>query len=136
MVSSEQVVRTFIARMAAGDTDVIDELMHEDFVNHAAGTQGREGWKATLAVVENDLGPTSSELHALVAQGELVAHHMTLHGTHRGSTMPLLTGVPVTGRTVRWTFMHLWRVEEGLVVEHWACRDDVGLLAQLGAFPR
>lgn len=132
---SERVARTFIDRLAAGDHGVIDELMHPDFVNHAAGPQGREGWKTTLAVVEHDLGPTSSELHALVAQGDLVAHHMTLHGTHRASSMPLLTGIAVTGRAVSWTFMHLWRVAGGQVVEHWACRDDVGLLAQLGAFP-
>ena len=49
--------------------------------------------------------------------------------------MPLLQGVPPTGRPVSWTFVHIWRVEDGKVVEHWACRDDVGLLHQVGAWP-
>ena len=34
-----------------------------------------------------------------------------------------------------WTFLHLFRVEDGQLAEHWACRDDVGLLHQLGAWP-
>ncbi|MDQ3898225.1 MAG: ester cyclase, partial [Actinomycetota bacterium] len=29
----------------------------------------------------------------------------------------------------------IWRVEDGKLVEHWACRDDLGLLHQLGAWP-
>jgi len=30
-----------------------------------------------------------------------------------------------------WTFIHIWRVADGIIVEHWACRDDMGLLEQL-----
>ena len=45
--------------------------------------------------------------------------------------MPLLDGVPVSGRDVAWRFIHIWRVADGTVVEHWACRDDSGLIEQL-----
>ena len=45
--------------------------------------------------------------------------------------MPLLKGAPVTGRTAAWTFIHIWRVADGMLVEHWACRDDMGLLEQI-----
>jgi hypothetical protein len=30
---------------------------------------------------------------------------------------------------------HGWRVQDGLIAEHRACRDDVGLLVQLAAWP-
>ena len=78
-------------------------------------------------------GHDAAALDDLVADGDLVAQHLTLHGTHRASTMPLLADTPVSGRPVAWTFMHLWRVEDGLIVEHWACRDDMGLLEQVRA---
>ena len=59
-----------------------------------------------------------------------MAQHLTLHGTHRASTMPLLADVVPSGRPAAWTFVHLWRVADGMIVEHWACRDDMGLLLQ------
>ena len=130
------VIRELSRRLDGGDRTAIGDLVAPDMVNHAAGPQGAEGLGLILDVIEHDLGPVAVEHHHLIADGELVAQHLTLVGTHKASTMPLLTGVPVTGAPVRWTFIHLWRVVDGRVVEHWATRDDVGLLAQLGAWPR
>jgi lactoylglutathione lyase len=121
--------------MQAGDAGAMDDLVAVDMVNHAAGPQGRAGLRAILDVIETDIGPVEVDHHHLVAEGELVAHHMTMRGHHRASTMPLLAGTPATGQTVTWTYMHLWRVVDGQIVEHWACRDDLGLLAQIGAWP-
>jgi predicted ester cyclase len=134
-MSPRQVVEDLYRRMAAEDITAVDELVAEDMVNHAAGPQGRDGLKEIMAVVESDLGKAKVDHHHLVAEGELVSHHMTMHGRHRASTMALLQGTPVSNVEVAWTFMHLWRVVDGQIVEHWACRDDVGLLAQVGAWP-
>lgn len=131
------VIEELLSRGARGDTTVIDELIAEDMVNHAAGPQGRDGWRQILDTIETDLGDVyaHTEHHHLIAEGEFVAHHMTMHGRHRASTMPLLSGAEVTGTDVSWTYIHIWRVVDGKVVEHWACRDDVGLLRQIGAWP-
>jgi lactoylglutathione lyase len=134
--SPKAVVSELFRRLARRDMAAIDDLMAEDMVNHAAVRQGREGWKQILAVIESDLGADLEiENHHLVAEGDLVAHHMTLRGHHEGSTMPLLAGAVPSGAPVTWTFMHLWRVVDGQIVEHWACRDDRGLLRQVGAWP-
>ena len=110
-------------------------MLAEGFVNHAAGPQGRDGMRRTAAVLEHDLGPLRQEVHHVVAEDDMVVVHRTVHGTHRASTMPLLLGVPASGAAVAWTFTHLFRVADGQVVEHWATRDDVGLLRQVGAWP-
>jgi lactoylglutathione lyase len=129
--SAKDVVEELFRRRQAGDEGVLDELVSVDMVNHAAGPQGREGLRRILRIVDDDLGPVSVEQHHLIGEGELVAQHLTLHGTHRSSTMPLLTGTSVSGRAAAWTFIHIWRVVDGMIVEHWACRDDLGLLEQL-----
>jgi catechol 2,3-dioxygenase-like lactoylglutathione lyase family enzyme/predicted ester cyclase len=126
-----QVVEELFRRQRAAGDPLLDDLVASDMVNHAAGPQGRAGLRAILRSIEVDLGPSVLEQHHLVVEGDLVAHHVTLHGTHRDSTMPLLADVPVTGRSARWAFFHLWRVEDGMLVEHWAARDDMGLLEQL-----
>ena len=45
--------------------------------------------------------------------------------------MPLLADTTVSGRPTAWTFIHIWRVADGMVVEQWACRDNLGVLDQL-----
>jgi predicted ester cyclase len=129
--TAKDVVAEMYRRQEAGDGTALDDLVAADMVNHAAGPQGREGLRSILRTIEEDLGPVSVEQHHLIGDGDLVAQHLTLHGTHRGSTMPLLAGKPVSGRPAAWTFIHIWRVAGGVIVEHWACRDDMGLLESL-----
>jgi lactoylglutathione lyase len=137
-VDPKDVIEELFRLGPAGDESVIDRLVARDMVNHAAGPsrQGREGWKQIVSMIQADLGTNLTiENHHLFADGELVAHHMTVHGHHQASTMPLLAGVDASGNDVAWTYIHIWRVVDGQVVEHWACRDDVGLLRQVGAWP-
>jgi lactoylglutathione lyase len=129
--SARDVVEELFRRQKAGDGEVLDDLVDPDMVNHAAGLRGREGLRTILRTIEVDLGPTELEQHHLISEGDLVVQHVTLHGTHRASTMPLLVDVPVSGRSAAWTFIHIWRVVDGVIVEHWACRDDMGLVEQL-----
>lgn len=131
--SAADVVGEMLRRQEAGDDTAIDDLVAADMVNHAAGPQGRDGLKRILSIIDNDLGPVTVEQHHLIGNGDLVAQHLTLRGTHRASTMPLLASVPASGRPAAWTFIHIWRVVDGMIVEHWACRDDMGLLEQLRA---
>jgi predicted ester cyclase len=128
--TAKEVVDEMFRRQQAGDGAAFD-LVATDMVNHAAGPQGREGLQRILRNIDDDLGPVTFEQHHLIGDGDLVAQHLTLHGTHRGSTMPLLADVPVSARPASWTFIHIWRVADGMIVEHWACRDDMGLREQL-----
>ena len=86
-----------VRRQEAGDDTALDDLVAEDMVNHAAGPQGRDGLKLILSIIDHDLGPVTVEQHHLIGDGDLVAQHLTLHGTHRASTMPLLADVPAVG---------------------------------------
>jgi hypothetical protein len=56
---------------------------------------------------------------------------MTVHGTHRESAIPRLTGISPTGRRIRWEFIYLLAYPGGQAGEHFAMRDDLGLLRQL-----
>jgi lactoylglutathione lyase len=115
--------------------DTAFDLVAEDLVQHAAGPQGRDGLRQTLAILDSDLDHPTATMHRVVAQDDLVVVHLTMHGRHVGSTMPLLAELPPAGQAITWDFIHIWRVADGSIVEHWACRDDVGLLAQVGGWP-
>jgi lactoylglutathione lyase len=130
-LSAKAVVEELFRRRQAGDDTALDDLVATDMVNHAAGPQGRAGLERILRTIDDDLGPVTVEQHHLIGEGDLVVQHLTLHGTHKASTMPLLANTLASGRPTAWTFIHIWRVAEGVIVEHWACRDDMGLLEQV-----
>jgi lactoylglutathione lyase len=130
-----EVVLAFHERAQQRDGSALD-LIAEDLIQHAAGPQGRDGLRQTMETLEHDLDGPTTEIHRVIAQDDLVVVQLTMHGRHVASTMPLLTGLTPTGKAIAWDFIHIWRVANGLIAEHWACRDDVGLLAQVGGWPR
>jgi predicted ester cyclase len=70
-------------------------------------------------------------LHEIVAERDLVVGRITVSGTHQGDYM----GMPATGRSFSVEHIHMARVADRKVAEHWACRDDLGQLVQLGLAP-
>jgi predicted ester cyclase len=44
-------------------------------------------------------------------------------------------GMPATGKRATWTEIHIGRVANGRVAEHWAVIDQLGMLVQLGIVP-
>src|SRR4051794_37696772 len=75
MNPAKATVEELIRRQEAGDETVLDDLVAVDFVNHAAGLQGREGLRKILQTIDADLGPLRFEQHHLVAEGDVVVQH-------------------------------------------------------------
>ena len=135
---SEQNKRIFACLMEEvfnrGNLDAADEFVASDFLNHEAATdapRGPEGFKEPVRWLRAAFPDLRAVLHESVAEGDLVVGRITLSGTHRGEFM----GVPATGRSFSVQHLHMYRVTDGKVSEHWACRDDLGQLAQLGLLP-
>lgn len=115
-----------------GNYDVADGLVAADFHNHEAPeSPGPEGFKETARWLRRVFPDYHAELHEVVAEGDLVVARLMVSGTHRGEFM----GVPATGRSFSVQHLHMYRVRNGLLAEHWACRDDLGQLTQLGLLP-
>ena len=125
-----ETVMAFHEALNRHDDAAFDHVA-EDLIQHAAGPQGRDGLRETLATLEHDLDRPTATIHRVVAEDDLVVVHLMMNGRHVASTMPLLAGLPPTGDAVAWDFIHIWRVKDDLIVEHWACRDDMGLVVEL-----
>jgi predicted ester cyclase len=52
----------------------------------------------------------------------------TLIATHRGE----FQGLPPTGKQISLAIMHIDRLQDGKIVEHWGQGDALGLMQQLG----
>jgi predicted ester cyclase len=47
----------------------------------------------------------------------------------------LLVGVPPTNRQFRVNHVHLYRVNDSMITDHYGLRDDLGMMQQLGLLP-
>ncbi len=65
---------------------------------------------------------------ALLVARDHVIERSSAVGTHRGSFM----GVAGTGRQVRWHEIHIYRMSNGLIAEHWVELSTLELLEQVG----
>ena len=76
------------------------------------------------------------------AEGERVVCKVTMTGTHRGQSKILdafsgmLNDVAPTGKSVKVLQFHSFRIRSGLIAEHAAVRDDMGMVLQLGLVTR
>lgn len=116
------------------EVSVVDELVAEDFLNHAAppGRQrGRQGLKDVVRMFEGAFPDFRYEVEDVISEGEKVAVRDVFTGTHRGEFM----GVPATGNRVAMEAIHIYRFGGGKLAEHWVARDDLGMMRQLGAVP-
>jgi predicted ester cyclase len=114
-----------------GDLTSLDELIHPDFVNHEAPPghpQGREGLEVTVTWLRGLWGPMRSEVDDVIAEDDKVVARVTMHGHHVGEFL----GKPPSGKAFATKHIHVWRVEDGMVIEHWSVRDDLGQALQLG----
>lgn len=71
-------------------------------------------------------------LEDMVAEGDQVAIHGVMRGTHQGE----LLGVPASQKRLEWTFTTLYQLEDGKIVRICDDEDLFGLFRQIGRFPQ
>ena len=126
--------RTLEEIFPAGDVAGLAEVVHPDMVNHEAppgAPQGLEGMTSSMRMLEAAFSDRRWEIHQAIAEGDTVVLHCTFSGRHTG---PFL-GLTPTARPFAFRQIHIVRFQDGKGIEHWAVRDDLTLLRQLGAVP-
>ncbi|MCD2193632.1 ester cyclase [Actinomycetospora endophytica] len=76
------------------------------------------------------------EIDDEIVRGDTVVHRVTLTGTHTGIFQhPAVGALTASGRSFAVDQIHLPRVRDGRIVEHWGTRNDLATLQQLAALP-
>ncbi len=71
----------------------------------------------------------------LIAEEDRVVCRLIVEGTQTGPITMGSLNLPATNRSYKTEHVHILRIDRGRIVEHWAGRDDFGLLRQLGHPP-
>lgn len=105
---------------------------------------GRDIDRARLLAIMKDNSTTFPDwkmtIDRVIASGDQVVALITVTGTHKGvSERPVNGGmylqVEPTGKSFSVLHTHWFTLKDGLITEHLATRDDLGMTRQLGLLP-
>jgi steroid delta-isomerase-like uncharacterized protein len=131
---NKAVVRRFIHEVfLKGQFESVDQLLTEDFTPHTWGPMppGRDGLKDAIQRVSAGISDARMTIEDVIAEGDRVAVRLTSSAIHSGELM----GMPASGKRYEIGEIHIFRLREGRVAEHWHQADFLGMMRQLGAMP-
>jgi steroid delta-isomerase-like uncharacterized protein len=118
-----------------GKLEAIDETIADDVVDHSNPVPGmptgKAGVKALVGALRSAFPDFKITIDFDIAEGDLVASYGTTTGTMKGD----FAGMPASGKTAKWSAMHVVRIKDGKIVEHWQVQDQMSMLQQLGFMP-
>jgi predicted ester cyclase len=132
---NKEVVREF-TRIFKNEHNVdgIDHLFDKRFTHHfrVPLAPGLEGFKQVGRMMNGAFPDVVVTEGDLIAGGDKVVERSSAVATHRSSLM----GEKPTNRRIHWTEIHIYRVQDGKICEHWVEMAMMELLQQIGALPQ
>jgi steroid delta-isomerase-like uncharacterized protein len=131
---NKAIVRRFIDEIfVQGNRATVDELLDEDFVAHTWPSTGhpKDDLKAAIERASTALENPTFSIDDMIAEGDRVAARLTTAATQVGPFM----GMEPSGKSYSIEEIHIFRLRDGKVVEHWHQFDQMGMMRQLGALP-
>jgi predicted ester cyclase len=136
--NKEKVRRVLEEGFGQGKVDVVDEVLHSDFVcwdpNSETGEiRGAETIKGEIEYFRTAAPDLTYTVEDQVAEGDKVVSRYRVSGTHQGEFF----GVLGTGNRVEFTGIQIDRFDEesGKMIEEWPEYDLLGAMRQIGAIP-
>ena len=127
------VVQAFYDQWNSGAID-FDQLVREDVTNHQPETDPEEGlqrFRRAVAGVMNAVPDSNWVTLKLIECDDMVICHNRWSGTYDGTVFRGIPTSPGNGFDVE--HIHIYRLVDGRIAEHWVVRDDLGMLMQIGS---
>jgi steroid delta-isomerase-like uncharacterized protein len=130
--NAEQLAETYLEMHNTHQPDLVDRFVAVDYVNHnplvADGREAnRELWKRFYAAMP-DMEVTQEDL---IISGDRVVGRYIYRGTQSGEFM----GIPASGNRIEMRSIDIWRVKDGMFVEHWDELNVLEVFQQMGVIP-
>ena len=149
--ANKDLVRRYFDAMQRGAIEEALEFWMPEPVNYGSGrvapVSGREGLAAVFTMLRAAFPDRRFVIDDLIADGDRIACLLTVSGTFAGPPAEPSTRMPpnwagvegtklaasdAIGKSYSIKHIHVFRIDSGRIAEHWAARDDLGLLLQLG----
>ena len=114
-----------------GRTELIGELLAENYVNHSPGSPDMSTDRTGVVYIVSTMRAAFPDLHYdiedMVVGADAIAARLTVTGTHLG----IFFGLPATGRRFQVSQINIEHVANGRIVSHHRLTDEASLMRQL-----
>lgn len=134
-----EVVESFNDSFNRGDIEAALAEFSEDTCNFGRPV-GRAGVRRVLEDIHRTFPDWKMEIVDTVVTSDSVIIRGKVSATHLGvGQLPVnggrLVGVAPTRRRFEVQHIHWFKLREGKIFDHYAARDDIGMMQQLGLLP-
>jgi len=133
-MTTKQIALDHLQRINSGDVDGAAALLADDCVNHSAvpEAQGRAGFVTIMKKVRTAFPDMTYKIEDTIVDGDRAVVRVMARGTHTGPLGFTRFQVPATGKPVEFEQIHILRVANDKIVEHWLGQDSLAFFRQLG----
>ncbi|HYW19722.1 MAG TPA: ester cyclase [Nodularia sp. (in: cyanobacteria)] len=128
---NKAIVLEFYQAFDNRNIDQAFALLATNFVAHMAGVAeplNGKGFKEVGMAFYLAFTNGEHKFDQVIVEGDKIVTCGKFTATHLGN----FQGIPPTGKQIQLSIMHIDRVENGKIVEHWGQGDALGLMQQLG----
>lgn len=126
---NKDLIRRFYEELVNGrKIELADEIILENFDDHAARGTGLENFKTLYSVMLRIFPDVQARIEDLIAEDDKVVARVEFTATQAGS----FRGFPPANRKVAFSGMDIFRLKDGKIAERWVQRDFLGMLEKLG----
>jgi predicted ester cyclase len=130
--NGQQLADIYLSMLNTHDPNLVDQFVGVEYRNHNAFVEdGREGNRQFWAAFFAALPDLTATMEDLIVSGDRVVGRFIYRGTHNGELM----GIPASGNPVEMRSIDIWRVKDGMFVEHWDELNLLEMFQQMGVIP-
>jgi steroid delta-isomerase-like uncharacterized protein len=117
--------------IVGGNLDLIDELVHDEFVEHEEFPglpPGKESIRFFVTTMREAFPDLTTTIEDIIVEDKKVVSRLRFSGTHRGE----FGGIPPTGKKIDVQAIDIVAYRDGKLIEHWGVTDQMAMMQQLG----
>jgi predicted ester cyclase len=126
--------RYFHEVLDQGKAEIIDDLFHPQCLMHRPGgdVMGLDAVRAVAHHRNETFSQFETEIHDVFGSGDKLVVRLTHRGIGGGMWRSRLGNYDVTGKTVSWNAIAIFRFEDHKIIEEWVVRDEMAMALQFG----
>ena len=132
----EIVRRYFHEVLDQGKVELVDELFHPLCVMHRPGgtVVGMNSVRGVAERRKETFSQFETQINDIFGSGDRLVVRLSHCGVGGGVWRSRLGNYDVTGKTVSWNAMAIFRFEDHRIIEEWVTRDELAMVLQFGLF--